>query len=133
MSVNFAKLKSMEHTSIAQQDSATATPVLCASAVRQEGRSAVRFPLALPAVVLNEGKQYAGITKNISANGVLLEFDHETREGEIIKFSLRMSGQILGIEHDVLVHCTGRVVRCSLSGDQHLTAATIDEYRFAAQ
>jgi len=31
----------------------------------------------------------------------------------------------------VLVHCTGRVVRCSLSQTQYLAAATIDDYRFA--
>jgi len=33
----------------------------------------------------------------------------------------------------VLVHCVGRVVRCSMSQDKYLVAATIDEYQFAEQ
>jgi hypothetical protein len=50
-----------------------------------------------------------------------------------IRFSLRMPGAVLGTPHDVMVHCTGRVVRCSRSHNYHLAAATIDEYRFAEQ
>jgi hypothetical protein len=36
-------------------------------------------------------------------------------------------------QRDVLVHCVGRVVRCSIGQTQYLAAATIDEYRFAEQ
>jgi len=32
-----------------------------------------------------------------------------------------------------LVHCLGRVVRCSISEGQYLAGATIDEYKFAEQ
>jgi hypothetical protein len=50
-----------------------------------------------------------------------------------IRFSLRMPGSVLGTPHDILVHCLGRVVRCSLSESQYLVGATIDEYKFAEQ
>jgi hypothetical protein len=50
-----------------------------------------------------------------------------------IHFSLRMPGAVLGTPHDVLVHCLGRVVRCSMSQNQYLAAATIDEYQFGEQ
>jgi len=44
-----------------------------------------------------------------------------------------MPGAVLGTLHDVLVHCLGRVVRCSLSQTHYLAAATIDDYQFAEQ
>ena len=59
--------------------------------------------------------------------------DRELKVGLDIRFSLRMPANVLGTPHDVLVHCTGRVVRCSLSHHQYLAASTIDEYRFAEQ
>ncbi len=103
------------------------------SNTRQEVRCAVRFPLALP-VVLSDGKdELTALTKNVSASGVLFELDRELKVGMDIRFSLRMPGAVLGISHDVLVQCTGRVVRCSLSHQQYLAASTIDEYRFAEQ
>jgi hypothetical protein len=100
---------------------------------RQEVRCAVRFPLELP-VALSTGKaDLEAHTRNVSASGVLFELDSELKTGLDIKFSLRMPGPILGTAHDVLVHCLGRVVRCSLSNTHYLAAATIDEYRFAEQ
>jgi PilZ domain len=98
---------------------------------RQEVRCAVRFPLILPVVVATEGGDVTALTKNVSANGVLFELDRDLSVGLDIHFDLRMPHTVLGTPHDVLVHCTGRVVRCSISQDQHLAAATIDEYRFA--
>lgn len=108
------------------------TSVLAGSQ-RREVRCAVRFPLALPVVIYDEGREYAARTKNISASGVLFVLDHDVPVGKNLRFSLSMPGQVLGIQHDVLVHCTGRVVRCCLSEDLHLAAATIDEYQFMAQ
>jgi hypothetical protein len=96
----------------------------------QEVRCAV---LTLPAIVATGSGEYAALTKNVSANGVLFELDQDLAVGADIRFDLRMPGPILGTPHDVLVHCTGRVVRCSLSQTLHLAAATIDEYRFAEQ
>jgi PilZ domain len=100
---------------------------------RQEVRCAVRFPLILPVVVATESGDVSALTRNVSANGVLFELDRDLSVGLDIHFDLRMPRTVLGTPHDVLVHCTGRVVRCSLSQNQHLAAATIDEYQFAEQ
>jgi hypothetical protein len=108
-----------------------AVPAL--SNTRQEVRCAVRFPLALPAVLNADESEMTGLTRNVSASGVLFALDRELKVGLDIRFSLRMPGTVLGTPHDVLVHCTGRVVRCSLSHHQYLAASTIDEYRFAEQ
>ncbi|HEY1648483.1 MAG TPA: PilZ domain-containing protein [Terracidiphilus sp.] len=91
----------------------------------------MRFPLMLPVVLATEGEEVTATTKNVSANGVLFELDRDLLVGADIRFDLRMPHTVLGTPHDVLVHCTGRVVRCSLSQNQHLAAATIDEYQFA--
>jgi hypothetical protein len=93
----------------------------------------VRFPLALPVLLWTENGEIAAVTVNVSASGVLFQLDRPLRVGADIRFSLRMPGAVLGTPHDVLVHCLGRVVRCSLSQIHHLAAATIDEYQFAEQ
>src|ERR1035441_4747610 len=100
---------------------------------RQEVRCAVRFPLALPVMLSSGSAEFAALTRNVSASGVLFSLDRQLMAGLAIRFSLRMPGNVLGTPHDVLVHCVGRVVRCSLSQAQYLAAATIDEYRFAVQ
>jgi len=100
---------------------------------RQEVRCAVRFPLSLP-MVLSEGqKEMSALTRNVSASGVLFEVADALPERLPIQFSLRMPGTVLGTPRDVLVHCVGRVVRCSISQTQYLAAATIDDYQFAEQ
>jgi hypothetical protein len=99
----------------------------------QEVRCAVRFPLVLPVMLTIAFEKFAALTRNISASGVLFELDRKVQPGTGMKFSLRMPGAVLGTPHDVLVHCTGRVVRCSISQNRFLAAATIDEYRFAEQ
>lgn len=99
----------------------------------QEVRCAVRFPLTLP-VTLSAGKEdLPARTLNVSASGVLFELNRHLTAGLSIRFSLRMPGTVLGTPRDVLVHCAGRVVRCSISHTQYLAAATIDEYQFAEQ
>ncbi|MDR3577418.1 MAG: PilZ domain-containing protein, partial [Anaerolineaceae bacterium] len=98
------------------------------SGTRQEVRCAVRFPLTLPVVLTAENTEFTAQTRNISASGVLFALDRELKIGLGIRFSLRMPGAVLGAAHDVLVQCTGRVVRCSLSHQQYLAASTIDEY-----
>ena len=102
-------------------------------ASRHELRCAVRFPLSLPVLLSSFDGECAALTRNVSASGVLFALDRRFSPGAPIQFSLRMPGPVLGTPHDVLVHCTGRVVRCSLSQNQYLAAATIDDYRFAEQ
>jgi hypothetical protein len=100
---------------------------------RQEVRCAVRFPLALP-VMLSSGKgEIAAVTRDVSASGVVFELETPVQAGLEIHFSLRMPGEVLGTPHDVLVHCQGRVVRCSKNQSNYLAASTIDEYQFAEQ
>ena len=99
----------------------------------QEVRCAVRFPLALPVMLSTGNGEIAALTRNISASGVLFTLDRALPVGLDIQFSMRMPHAVLGTPHDVLVHCKGRVVRCSSSHKEHLAAATIDEYRFAEQ
>lgn len=114
-------------------DASAQSAVPAHSSARQEVRCAVRFPLALP-VVLSSGKtEFTALTRNVSASGVLFELDRGLKPGLVIRFSLRMPGAVLGTPHDVLVRCTGRVVRCSLSNHQYLAASTIDEYQFTEQ
>jgi hypothetical protein len=112
-------------------------PPLPAAAVKATGqkevRCAVRFPLALPVVLSTENGDVVALTRNISASGVLFELDRTLQVGLEIQFSMRMPHAVLGTPNDVMVHCKGRVVRCSSSQKEHLAAATIDEYRFAEQ
>ena len=103
------------------------------SSAGQEVRCAVRFPLTLPVVISTGKKEYTALTNNVSASGVLFEMNIPLRVGEGIDFSLRMPGEILGTSQDILVHCHGRVVRCSMSQSQSQVAATIDEYEFVEQ
>lgn len=100
---------------------------------RQEVRCAVRFPLSLPVVLSTSDADLNGVTRNISASGVLFALEQDIPIGIGVNFSMRMPRNDLGAAHDVLVHCKGRVVRCSSSHNEHLAAATIDEYRFAGQ
>jgi hypothetical protein len=100
---------------------------------QQEVRCAVRFPIALP-VVLSSGKgEITAVTRNVSASGVVFELGSPVQAGLEIRFSLRMPSAVLGTPHDVLVHCQGRVVRCSKNLSNYLAAATIDDYQFAEQ
>jgi hypothetical protein len=99
----------------------------------QEVRCAVRFPLSLPATLSAGKTEITARTRNVSASGALFEVDQELQAGLDIRFSMRMPGPVLGTPRDVLVHCLGRVVRCSISQTQFLAAATIDEYKFAEQ
>ena len=91
----------------------------------------MRFPLSLPVLLSAGANEMAGRTRNISASGVLLALDEDLPVGLDVSFSMRMPRAVLGASQDVLVHCKGRVVRCSSSHNEHLAAATIDDYRFA--
>ncbi len=102
-------------------------------ATQQEVRCAVRFPLALPVVLSVGVSDLVALTRNVSASGVLFELKDPLQAGLEIRFSIQMPGSVLGTPHDILVHCLGRVVRCSISQTPHLAAATIDEYLFAEQ
>jgi hypothetical protein len=103
------------------------------SALAQEVRCAVRFPLTLPLLLSTDDAEFTAQSIDVSATGIHFELDRDLPVGLHIRFSLRMPGKVLGTSRDVLVHCVGRVVRCSLGQTQYLAAATIDEYQFAEQ
>ena len=100
---------------------------------RQEVRCAVRFPLALPVILASGKGEIAAVTRDVSASGVVFELASPVKAGLEIRFSLRMPSAVLGTPHDVLVHCQGRVVRCTRNQSNYLAASTIDEYKFAEQ
>jgi hypothetical protein len=102
-------------------------------AIKKEVRCAVRFPIALPAVLDVADREVSALTRNISASGVLFQADCLFLPGAEIRYSLRIPGPELGTPNDVFVHCTGRLVRCTKSDGQFFSAFTIDEYRFAQQ
>lgn len=102
-------------------------------ATRQEVRCAVRFPLVLAVMVSTDEGDFVANTQNVSASGVLFEMAHSIQTGTPVRFSLRMPGSVLGMSHDVLVQCNGRVVRCTLIEKKFHTAATIDDYQFVEQ
>jgi hypothetical protein len=101
------------------------------AASHKEVRCAVRFPLALNAVLSSDREESKVLTRNVSASGVLLEVHDPLPVGQGIDFSICMPGDVLGAPSDVMVRCHGRVVRCFLSQGQYQAAATIDDYRFA--
>jgi hypothetical protein len=102
-------------------------------ATQKEVRCAVRFPLSLAVVVSTDEGDFIANTQNVSASGVLFEMEHSIQTGTLVRFSLRMPGSVLGMGHDVLVQCNGRVVRCTLNQTKFHTAATIDDYQFVEQ
>lgn len=107
-------------------------------AAPQEVRCAVRFPLVLPILLSTPQGEITAVTANVSASGVLFEVEffessQPLPQGLEIRFSLRMPGEILGTAHDVLVQCSGRVVRCTMGQTHYHAAATIDEYQFVEQ
>ncbi|HVH88171.1 MAG TPA: PilZ domain-containing protein [Terriglobales bacterium] len=95
-----------------------------------ELRSSVRFPLKLPVELRAEPSGVTGQTEDISAGGVLFYMDAALEIGSIIDFAISMPASVLGTATDVIVKCTGRVVRCSKHGDRTAVAAVIDEYHF---
>jgi hypothetical protein len=102
-------------------------------AKQQEVRCAVRFPIALPVMLSSEKGEIAALTRNVSASGVIFDLEAPVPAGLEIRFSMRMPSSVLGTPHDVLVHCQGRVVRCSKNQGNYQAAATIDDYQFAEQ
>ena len=94
-------------------------------------RSAVRFPLRLPITIrTSDSREHFAETADISAGGVLFHMNHELPVGTIIRFRIVLPAVVVGADTDVLVNCTGRVVRCGEENGKRAVAAVIDEYNF---
>ena len=94
-------------------------------------RSAVRFPLKLPITVRTaDMREHFAETADISAGGVLFHTKAAMQVGATIRFRIVLPAAVLGTDTDVLVNCTGRVVRAMDEKGKSAVAAVIDEYAF---
>lgn len=93
-------------------------------------RCGVRFPLKLAVTVRHNGKEFPAESRDISSAGALLILEQFIPIGSSIEFVISMPAENFHSGKDVLVNCTGRVVRCSPKGKHHELGVVIDEYRF---
>ena len=94
-------------------------------------RSSVRFPLRLPITVRTvDSREYFAETSDISAGGVFFHTGAPLEVGTEIRFRIILPAAVLGTDTDVLVNCTGRVVRALSDSGKTSIAAVIDEYCF---
>jgi len=94
-------------------------------------RSSLRFPLRLPITIhTSDSHEFYAETADISAGGVLFRTSKQLAVGDLITFRIVLPSHVLGTETDVLVNCTGRVVRCVEDDGKNKVGAVIDEYAF---
>lgn len=91
-------------------------------------RTAVRFPLQLALHLKTEEGMVEAATRDISSNGLLFVASRLPRIGSSIEFTMDMPSEVMGLNHDVSIHCKGRVVRHQQSLHELMAAAVIDEY-----
>ncbi|HEX3941909.1 MAG TPA: PilZ domain-containing protein [Acidobacteriaceae bacterium] len=96
-----------------------------------ELRAAVRFPLRIPISVLTHLGQMDAMTVNISANGILFEVEKPVEVSSSVSFTIQMPAEAMGTPGDVMVNCSGRVVRCKPEQKLWQVAALIDKYYFS--
>lgn len=96
-----------------------------------DSRSSVRFPLKLPLTVRTaDAREHFAETADISAGGVLFHTKAVLDVGTEIGFRIVLPAVVLGTDTDVLVKCSGRVVRALDDKGKKAVAAVIDEYCF---
>lgn len=98
-------------------------------------RTGKRFPLELPITIHAKGSREAsGRTANVSAAGVYIQSATDIKVGSPIEFDITLPGKVVGTNHDVEIHCKGRVIRSEESkrhkAGKHGVAAVIDQYKF---
>lgn len=96
-------------------------------------RAAVRFPLHLELVLFANQREYHAVTEDVSASGVLFTSEELPPLNTSVEFRLTMPARVMGGEDDVVLHCTGRIVRHAAHGAKQLAAAVIDEYVLRAE
>ena len=96
-----------------------------------ELRNAVRFPLQIPLRLFTATGEIAAMTENISATGVAFTVPRPLEAQTQVRFTMKMPAEAMGTPTDVVVHCTGRVVRCNTGDTCWRAAAVIDEYYFS--
>jgi hypothetical protein len=96
-------------------------------------RTSVRFPLHLAVVLSTEDRDYNATTEDVSANGVLFIGSELPPVESRITFRLTMPATVMGGTEDVVLHCTGRIVRHTEADGKATAAAVIDEYSLKAE
>ena len=96
-------------------------------------RASVRFPLHLELVLFANEREYHAVTEDVSANGVLFESDELPPLNTPVEFRLKLPAKVMGGAEDVVLHCTGRIVRHASSDGRRMAAAVIDEYTLKAE
>lgn len=91
-------------------------------------RTAVRFPLRLPLRLDTEEGLIEATTENVSSNGLLFSAPRLPQIGSSVEFTMTMPAQVMGLDHDVSIHCLGRIVRHQQASSLSMAAAVIDEY-----
>ncbi len=98
------------------------------SAVTDQVRTAVRFPMKLGLQVTTPDGTIYATTENISANGILFSADTLPPVDSRIEFTIKMPAGVMGTPDDVMIQCIGRVVRHQHDNGEAQAAAIIDEY-----
>lgn len=96
-------------------------------------RAAVRFPLHLELVLFANQREYHAVTEDVSASGVLFSSEDLPPMDTPVEFRLTMPAKVMGGAEDVVLHCTGRIVRHAASDGRRFAAAVIDEYVLKAE
>jgi hypothetical protein len=91
-------------------------------------RTAVRFPLQLALQIKTDDGMIEATTREVSSNGLLFVTSNLPPIGSSIEFTMNMPSDVMGTTADVLIHCTGRIVRHQLSEGESMAAAVIDQY-----
>ena len=98
-----------------------------------DARTGIRFPVHLPIKVLgaSQAKLLEGTTENISGAGIYLWVDQALEVNSRVEFEITIPASAIAADHDVVLHCIGRVLRAeSQSSDKSGVACVIDEYDF---
>ncbi len=95
-----------------------------------ELRSAVRFPMHLPVVLIVGDLEVRAVTVNMSNNGVLLEVPQSIPAETGLEFLLEVPREVTFNDSTAAIYCQGHVIRSYQENGTHYVAAVIDEYRF---
>ena len=96
-------------------------------------RASVRFPLHLEVVLSTDEREYNATTEDVSANGARFVGPELPGKGTHVRFRLKLPAAVLGSPDDVVLQCTGRIVRYERTESGAIAAAEIDEYTLKAE
>jgi hypothetical protein len=97
--------------------------------VWEELRTAVRFPMHVPIVLMVNGEEINAITVNISHNGVLLRVPQPIECDTQLEFLMSVPDEAFPDTSTAAIHCAGRVIRTYRENDSSFVALVIDEYQ----